>query len=59
MATPKVLGDQKQFERACYMLKLKVTKFQLRTPNGFLAVLKKVAGGKFPLPPPPFQKGLK
>ena len=29
MATPKVPGDQKLFERACYMLKLKVTKFQL------------------------------
>ena len=35
MATPKVPGDQKLFERACYMLKLKVTKFQLPTSNGF------------------------
>ena len=35
MATPKVSGDQKLFERVNYMLKLKVTKFQLRTPNGF------------------------
>ena len=35
MATPKVPGNQKLLERACYMLKLKVTKFQLPTPNGF------------------------
>ena len=35
MAIPKVPGDQKLFERACYMLKVKVTKFQLPTPNGF------------------------
>ena len=41
MATPKVPGEQKLFERVCYMLKLKVTKFQLPTPNGFWAVLKK------------------
>ena len=34
MATAKVPGDQKLFERV-YMLKLKVTKFQLPTPNGF------------------------
>ena len=27
MATPKVPGDQKLFERVCYMLKLKMTKF--------------------------------
>ena len=27
MATPKVPGGQKLFERVCYMLKLKVTKF--------------------------------
>ena len=27
MATPKVPGNQKLFERVCYMLKLKVTKF--------------------------------
>ena len=33
MATSKVPGDQKLFERIC--LKLKVTKFQLPTPNGF------------------------
>ena len=31
MATPKVPGDQKLFERVYYMLKLKVTKFQLPT----------------------------
>ena len=35
MATPKVSGNQKLFERVCYMLKLKVTKFQHPTPNGF------------------------
>ena len=35
MATPKVLGEQKLFERVCYMLKLKVIKFQLPTHNGF------------------------
>ena len=35
MATPKVPGDHKLFEKVCYMLKLKVTKFQLPTPNGF------------------------
>ena len=40
MATPKVPGDQKPFERVCHMLKLKVTKFQLPTPNGFRAALK-------------------
>ena len=45
MATPKVSGDQNLFERVCYMLKLKVMKFQLPTPNGFWAVLKKSAGG--------------
>ena len=47
MAIPKVPGDQKQFERVCYMLKLKVTKFHLPTPNGFWAVLKKTAGKEF------------
>ena len=35
IATPKAPGDQKLFERVCYVLKLKVTKFQLPTPNGF------------------------
>ena len=35
MATPEVPGDQKLFERVCYMLKLKVTKFRLPTSNGF------------------------
>ena len=34
MATPEVSGDQKLFERVCYMLKLKLTKFQLPTLNG-------------------------
>ena len=54
MATPKVPGNQELFERVCYMLKLKVTKFQLPTPDGFWAVFKKPAGGKF-APPPPVQ----
>ena len=35
MATPKIPGNQKLFERVCYMLKLKVTKFQLPRPKGF------------------------
>ena len=35
MATPKVSGDQKLFGRVNYVLKLKVKKFQLPTPNGF------------------------
>ena len=35
MATPKIPSDQKLFERVCYMLKLKVTKFQLPGPEGF------------------------
>ena len=35
MATPKIPGDQELFERVCYLLKLKVTKFQLSRPNGF------------------------
>ena len=35
MATHKAPGDQKLFERVCYMLKLKVTKFQFPTRNGF------------------------
>ena len=35
MATPKDLGDQILLERVCYMLKLKVTKFQPPTANGF------------------------
>ena len=35
MATPKIPGDQKLFERVCYMLKLKVRKFQLPGPNSF------------------------
>ena len=34
MATPKIPVDQKLFERVCYMLKLKVTKFQLPRPKG-------------------------
>ena len=45
MATPKVPGDQKLFERVSHLLKLKVTKFQLPTPNGFRAIFNKPAGG--------------
>ena len=59
MATPKAPGDKKLFERVCYMLKLKVTKFQLLRPNSFCAVLKKKqlgGGGKFA--PPPSKIGL-
>ena len=52
MATPKVPCDQKLFERVSYTLILKVTKFQLSTPNSFLAVLKNSSGGggEFPSP---------
>ena len=35
MATPKIPGDQKLFERVCYMSKLKVRTFQLPGPNSF------------------------
>ena len=35
IATPKVPADQKLFERVCYTFILKVTKFQLPTPNSF------------------------
>ena len=57
MTTPKVPGNQKLFERVCYMLKLKVTKFQLSTPNGFRAVFKKASCGRANLPsPPPLSK---
>ena len=35
IATPKIPGDQKLFERVCYIEKLKVTKLQLPRPNGF------------------------
>ena len=35
MATPRIPGDQKLFERVCYMLKLKVREFQLPGPNSF------------------------
>ena len=35
MATPKASGDKELFERVCYMLKLKVTKFQLLASDGF------------------------
>ena len=52
MATPKVPGDQKLYERVNCMLKLKVTKFQLPTPNGLELYLKKNSGGgQMYLPP--------
>ena len=35
MGSPEVPGNQKLFEWVYYTLKLKVTKFQLPTPNGF------------------------
>ena len=35
MATPKIPGNQRLFERVCYMLKVQVTKFQLPRRNGF------------------------
>ena len=35
MATANVPGNQKLFERVCYMLKLKVIQLQLPTPDGF------------------------
>ena len=35
MATSKVQDDQKLFERVYYTLILKVTKFELHTPNSF------------------------
>ena len=56
MATPKIPGDLKLFEMVCYMLKLKVTKFQLPRPNGFWAIFKKPAGGKIY---PPVQNRVK
>ena len=34
MATPKIPGDQKLFERVCCMIKLKVAKFQRYRPDG-------------------------
>ena len=45
MATPKVSGDQKLFERVCCMLKLKVTKF--------LSCIKNSKGANLPPPPHP------
>ena len=57
MATLKILGDQKLFERVCYTLKLKVTKFQFPRPNGFRAILRKPAGGQ--IFPPPVQNRVK
>ena len=53
MAIPKIPGDRKLIKMVCYMLRLKVTRFQLPTPNGFWAVLKKktAGGGKFTHPP--------
>ena len=57
MATPKVTGDQKLFQRVCYTLILKVTKFQLPTPDSFCSVLKNQLGAN--VPPPPSKIGLK
>ena len=49
MATAKVLGNQKLFEIMCYILMLKVTKFQPPTPDSFLSCIKKTTcGGKSP-----------
>ena len=48
MATSKIPVDQKLFERMCFMLKLKVTKFQLSTRNDFWAVLKTVGWNSSP-----------
>ena len=56
MATSKIPVDQQLFERMWYMLKLKVTKFQLSTPNDFWAVLKNSGGG---VRIQPFQNGVK
>ena len=56
MAATKVPGDQKLFERVCYMLKLNVTKFQLPTPNGFCVVLKETCWGGGNFAPPPQSK---
>ena len=53
MATLKVPGDLKLFERACYTLIRKFTKFQLLTPNSYWTVLTKLA----PPPPPPSKIG--
>ena len=50
MATSKVPSNQNLFERECYMLKLKVAKFQLATPDGFWAVLKNQLGANLPSP---------
>ena len=55
MATPKVPGDQTLFERVCYMLIRKVTRFQLPMPNSFSAVLKNSWGH---IPPPQSKIGL-
>ena len=57
MATPKAPGNQKLFGRVCYMLKLKVTKFQLPAPNVSELSLKKPAMGQ--ICPPPIQNRVK
>ena len=43
VATPKAPGDQKLFESVFCMLKPKVAKFQLPTPNSSRVVFKKWA----------------
>ena len=51
LSTPKVPGDQKLFEWVRYILKPKVTKFQLPTLNSFWVVLKKKQLGDKSPPP--------
>ena len=61
MATPKIPGDQRLFERVCYMLKLKVTKFHLPRPNAVMVseLYLKTSWGWQICPPPPSKIGLK
>ena len=55
MVTLKALGDQKLFERVCYMLKLNITKFYNQLPILNLNCVKKASlgGGGANLPPRP------
>ena len=58
MATAKVTGDQKLFKIVCYMLILKVTKFQpLRLP--IFELYQKTTWGTNSPPPPPQQNRVK